>query len=322
MQFLAAFLTDPAFRSAPYERMKANYAAAVAMTRSTPAGVFGMEAAPLLAGGDRRKAPPPPELVSEWTIEPLREDLRALLTSGPLRITVVGDVTVEQAIAATAPTFGALPPRGPAPSPAPGADQRRFPDPTPTPVVLHHDGPAEQALGFIAWPTLDVVGDRTEARQVAVLAEVVKLRALAEIRERQAIAYSPGVGSTFSSVFDDYGYLSVQAATTPDNLPAFFEAVDAIARDLRDSPISEDELTRARAPMIEATRRSMNGNSWWVSQLIDVGVRPESVEQALDTLPDLQSVTPEIIQDLARRYLRSETAWRTTVLSRQAAPEA
>ena len=38
----------PAFRSAPYERMKANYPAAVAMTRSTPAGVFGMEAAPLL----------------------------------------------------------------------------------------------------------------------------------------------------------------------------------------------------------------------------------------------------------------------------------
>lgn len=53
-------------------------------------------------------------------------------------------------------------------------------------MVLHHDGTSEQALGVVAWPTIDVIGDRTEARQVAVLAEVVKLRALAEIRERQA----------------------------------------------------------------------------------------------------------------------------------------
>ncbi|MDY6922505.1 MAG: insulinase family protein [Pseudomonadota bacterium] len=320
MQFMAAFLTDPAFRSAPYNQMKAKYPAAVALTRATPGGVFGMEAGPLLAGGDRRKATPPAELVDQWTIEPIRDELMEMLSTGPLRVTMIGDVTVDQAIAATARTLGALPARGPAQRPAPGADQRRFPDPTPTPVVLHHEGPAEQALGFVAWPTLDVVGDRTEARQVAVLAEVVKLRALAEIRERQALAYSPGVASTFSSVYPDYGYLAVQAATTPQNLPAFFAAVEAIARDLRDNPITDDELTRARAPMIEATRRSMNGNAWWIGQLIDVGIRPETVRETLDTLPDLESVTPGTIQTLARRYLRPETAWRTTVVSKAANP--
>ena len=247
MQLLTALLTDPAFRSQPFNQMKANYPAAIAMTRATPGGVFGMDAAPLLAGGDRRKAPPPPELVSQWSIEPLRDDLRRLLSEGPLRLTVVGDVTVDQAVAATAKTFGALPARQPAPPPAPGAAQRRFPAPTATPIVLHHDGTSEQALGVVAWPTIDVIGDRTEARQVAVLAEVVKLRALAEIRERQALAYSPGVSSTFSDVYPDYGYLAVQAATTPRNLPAFFAAVDAIAIDLIENPITEDELTRARA---------------------------------------------------------------------------
>lgn len=59
MQLLTALLTDPAFRSQAFNQMKANYPAAIAMTRATPGGVFGMDAAPLLAGGDRRKAPPP-----------------------------------------------------------------------------------------------------------------------------------------------------------------------------------------------------------------------------------------------------------------------
>lgn len=322
MQLLTALLVDPAFRSAPYNQMKASYPAAVAMTRATPAGVFGMEAVPLLAGGDRRKAPPPPELVQQWTMEPLRDDLRRLLLEGSLRLTIVGDVTVDQAIAATAKTFAALPARTGTARPAPGANQRRFPAPTATPVVLHHDGPAEQALGLVAWPTLDVIGDRTEARQVAVLAEVVKLRALAEIRERQALAYSPGVGATSSNVYTDYGYLAVQAATTPQNLPAFFAAVEAIAQDLRDHPITEDELTRARAPMIESTRRSMNANYWWVGQLADVAIRPEAVEETLNTIPDLESVTPAIIQALARRYLRPDTAWRTTVVSNAVSPAA
>jgi zinc protease len=322
MQLMAAYFTDPAFRSGPFDRMKANYPAALALSRATPAGVFGMEGGPLLAGGDRRKAPPPPELVEAWTIEPYRDELRRLLSEGPVRITMVGDVTVDQAIAATAATFGALPPRGPAGAPAPGAGERRFPDPTAEPVRLHHEGLPEQGLGVVAWPTTDVIGDRTEARQIAVLSEVVKLRALAEIRERQALAYSPGVGSTFSDTYPDYGYLSVQAATTPGNLPAFFETVDAIAADLRENLISDDELTRARAPMIESTRRSMNANYWWLSQLADVAIKPEAVQETLDTIPDLESVTPGRIRELARRYLRPETAWRATVTPKAEGPSA
>jgi zinc protease len=320
MQLLTAMLTDPAFRSAPFNQMKANFPAMLAMSRATPGGVFGLEVLPQLAGGDQRKTAPTAEQVAQWTIEPLRDDLKHLLSEGPIRIAIAGDVTVDQAIAAVAPSFGALPPRPPLPAGAPGANERRFPAPPETPQVFHHDGPAEQALGFVAWPTTDVMGDRTEARQVAVLAEVVKLRALAEIRERQALAYSPGVATTFSDFYPDYGYLAVQAATTPQNLPAFFAAVDEIARDLRDTPISEDELTRARAPMIESTRRSMNTNNWWLGQIADVSIKAGAVQETLNTIPDLEAVTPARIQELARQYLRPDTAWRTSVVSKTTTP--
>ncbi|HEX8660552.1 MAG TPA: insulinase family protein, partial [Brevundimonas sp.] len=321
MQFLAAHLTDPAFRSAPYEQMKALYPASLELTRATPGGAFGMEAGALLAGGDRRKAVVPAELVASWAIEPIRDSLKDLLEDGPLHITMVGDVTLEDAIRTTGATFGALPPRPPRAAGAPGADVRRFPAPTPQPLRFTHTGPAEQALGFIAWPTIDAKGDRTRARRIQMLTEVLKLRVVEEIRERQALAYSPGVSATFSEVYDDYGYVSITAQTAADKLPAFFAAVDDIIAKLTTGQISEDELNRARAPMIASARRAMNSNGWWLLNLADVQENPQNINQVLDGVADMEAVTPEDLQTLAREYLRPETAWKATVTA-QATPAA
>ena len=41
----------------------------------------------------------------------------------------------------------------------------------------------------------------------------------------------------------------------------------AIAADLRDNPIGEDELNRARRPALERLRRSMADNGYWLTQL-------------------------------------------------------
>ena len=235
---------------------------------------------------------------------------------------MVGDVTVEDAIAAVAPTLGALPARGPDASPAPGATELRFPAGVAEPVRLTHTGPAEQALGYIAWPTTDAVGDRTDARHASILAEVLKLRVLEEIRERQALAYSPNVNASASDTFEGYGSIAITAQTAADALPAFYAAVDQIVAGLQAEPVSEDELNRARLPVIESLRRSQASNEYWLAQLAEVAERPEEVEQTLSHISDLEAVTPADIQRLARQYLRPETAWKATVTSSQAAPAA
>ncbi|KAK0350170.1 hypothetical protein LTR94_030094, partial [Friedmanniomyces endolithicus] len=84
---------------------------------------------------------------------------------------------------------------------------------TAQPIRLTHAGPAEQGLAYIAWPTTDAVNDRTESRRAAILAEVLKLRVLDEIREKQALAYSPSVRSSASDVFQGYGSISITADT-------------------------------------------------------------------------------------------------------------
>ena len=177
-------------------------------------------------------------------------------------------------------------------------------------------------MGYIAWPTTDAVGDRTDARHASILAEVLKLRVLEEIREKQALAYSPNVSASASDTFEGYGSISITAQTAAETLPAFYAAVDQIVAGLQAEPVSEDELNRARLPVIESLRRSQASNEYWVGQLAEVAARPEEVEQTLTHISDLEAVTPADIQRLARQYLRPDTAWRATVTSSQAAEAA
>jgi zinc protease len=317
-QVLAAYLTDPGLRPAPFQQIKAIFPQIIAQQMATPGGAFGLQASELLASGDKREALPTAAEIAGLTNEAMSASVTRALSTGPIDVIMVGDLTVEDAIASVASTFGALPPRGPDATPPAGSGQRRFPAATPEPIRLLHNGPAEQALAYIAWPTTDAVADRTEARRAGILSEVLKLRVLEEIRERQALAYSPGVDANASDVFAGYGSISISAETAADKTDAFFAAVADINAKLRDEPISEDELNRARLPVIESLRQSQASNEYWLLQLGDVATQPGDIEQIVTNISDLEAITPADIQALARQYLRPETAWRAVVVSANA----
>ena len=315
MQVLAAYLTDPGIRPAPFQLLKSAYAQQIEQARATPGGAFAVDGGALLSSGDARDALPRPEALQGWTNDELKAELTRNLAEGPVSITMVGDLTVEDAIASVASTFGALPPRGPDAQPLPGSDQKRFPAPTEQPIQLTHTGPADQALAIVAWPTTDAVGDRTEARQLSIVSQVLRLRVLEEIREKQALAYSPGVGAQSSDVFPDYGYILVQGETARDSIPAFYTAVDAIAATLRDAPPEDDELNRAKLPAIERLRLSQATNEYWLAQLADVAKDPSEVEQTVNHIAVLEAVTPQDVQRLAQKYLTNSAAVRVQVVS-------
>lgn len=318
MQVLTAYLTDPGVRPAPFQQIKAFFPQIIAQQMATPGGAFSMLAPGLLASGDKRQGFPTAEEVAAFSNDTLKSEVISGLSRGPIDVIIVGDVTVEDAIAQVSATLGALPARGPAPAAAPGADQLRFPAGNAEPVRLQHTGPAEQALGYIAWPTTDQIGDRTEARVVGILGDVLRLRVLDEIREKQALAYAPTAGTSSSDVYAGYGSIFITAQTAFKDLDAYYTAIDAIVASLRDTPITEDELNRARLPSIEAIRRNQASNEYWLGQLEDVAVDPSQVQQTLSHISDIEAITPADIQRAARQYLRADTGFRITVTSTQA----
>lgn len=313
MQILAAYLTDPGLRPSALKKAQASYAQRLEQIEASPGGALRLHLQSLLASGDKRQATPDVATVESWTNEEFKASVLKSLARGPVNVTVVGDVSVDDAIAAVAGTFGALPERLPVEPVDPASTQMRFPAGTDTPVQLTHSGQPEQALGLVAWPTTDSVSDNTESRQLYVLSQVMQLRVTSEIRERLSIAYSPGMATNSSDTFPGYGYMLVQAETTPEKLATFFSAVDDIAASLRDAPPTDDELQRAVKPAIEHARRAMETNEYWVDQLREFNARPNEADQVRTYISDFEAATPADIQRLAQKYLVPGKAWRAEV---------
>ena len=72
------------------------------------------------------------------------------MANSPIEVIIVGDISVETAIAETAKTLGALPKRPELVEP-PGIRDVKFP-PAGN-VVLKHKGRADQGYALVAWPT-------------------------------------------------------------------------------------------------------------------------------------------------------------------------
>lgn len=312
MQLLAAYLTDAAWRPIGWERVKATAANIHDRYESTPGGVLSRDSGVLLRSGDRRWELPSRAAMRASSIDQGRALLDPALRNGPIEIIVTGDVSVDRVIAETAATFGALPPR-PAARAQPGS--MRFPAAPPGPVTLFHKGREDQGIGFIAWPTTGYSPEtRKLARSLTLLGSVFQLRLTERLREAEGVSYSPGAGHAASSIWPDYGYLAAQMEAPPAKLDAFFAQAQEIARGLADKPVEEDELNRARRPLLESIERNRAGNSFWLGALSDVADDPFQLESILTQQSDLRAVSPADLQAAAKRFLVPGTAYRIKVV--------
>jgi zinc protease len=317
LQFLTAYLADPGFRPQAFERLRTAYLAQLPQLDATPGGVFARESGALLTNGDKRFAFP-----SEQQLEATKPEALKALLSGPLahdgvEVTIVGDVTADQAIAEVAKTFGALPPRAPRTAPGGAALTLAFPAPTAAPVELKHTGRADQAVGVVAWPMPDFYADMRRSRVNMLTGEVFENRLLDQVRIAEGATYSPEAETTLSQTFPGYGYLMAQVEMPPAKLPGFFSAAEKIANDMATGGITADELVRARAPRVAGLAKSQLTNEYWLADLSGSIAEPRKLDLIRSTFPDYNAVTAADIQDAAKRWLTSDKAWKLEIVAQK-----
>jgi zinc protease len=236
------------------------------------------------------------------------------LSKGPVEVVIVGDVTVDAAIAATAATFGALPPR-PDATPVPAAMRAvPFPKGNAAPLKLTHKGRADQAIGYIAWGTTDYWANPQRARDIAVLREVMKLRLTDELREAQGVTYSPDANSQHSLVWTGWGYIAANVEAPPDKLPGFFSDVAKIAKDLSETEVSADELARAKKPRVEGIQRTQLTNPYWLGELSGAQADPRRLDVIREILPGTERVTAADVKRAAQAVLKPGAAFKLEVV--------
>jgi zinc protease len=313
LQVLAAYLADPGFRPEAFERTRAAYLAALPQLEATPDGVLGRDLERLLHAGDPRWGFPSKDQLEAAKPGDLAALLRGPLSSGPVDVTIVGDVTVQEAIDRVAATFGALADRPATSKLAPDERQVAFPAPTASPVSLTHRGRSDQAIAVIAWPLTGFFTDMERSRAAMLAGEVLENRILDQVRIAQGATYSPETEVELSETFPRYGVAFSLVEMPPAKIPGFFASVAAITADLRSKGVTADELARAKNPRVAGIEKAQLTNEYWLQRLSGAQADPRRLDLIRTTLPDYAKITAQDVQAAAQAYFTDERAWKLVV---------
>ena len=317
LRLFATKLAYPGWAAEPVERAKAGLLAAYDASSTSPNAVLGRDLVWLLRDKDMRFRTPDKAEISALAPDQFKAFWAPILASGPIEVQLFGDVKADEAIAAVAGTFGALPARKPLAIDAESA-AIRFPAHNQAPVVLTHDGDKDQAAAVIAWPTGAGLADTREARQLDILAQIISDRLFEKMRAVDGAAYSPQASSDWPFGFQKgQGYLAVVSQLKPERIDYFYKLVHEIAADLAANPVSNDELQRTLAPMAQLLARASTGNAFWMSQLEGGTQDPRYITAMQTMMRDTLQVTAEDLRALAAKYLVEGKSYSVTVLPRE-----
>lgn len=301
LQLLCAYVTDPGYRPEAFREFQKAVEQTYTQLGHTVEGPLQAEIPQLMADGDNRFGLPPRAVMDARTVEEVRAWLTPQLAAGPIEVAITGDIEPSMAMEAVASTFGALPAR--CAKPAYSAERRvRFPS---APLDRHFAVSTEIPRGIVElqWPATDA-RDVGRARRLSLLGAVLNDRLRVKLREQMGETYSPEAGVDLSDTFPGYGFLVAQATVAPANAPAVVEAMKSVAADLARKGVTEDELRRAKQPVLTGLRDSARTNGYWLhSVLASAQEQPMRLDWCRTRLTDYESITKFELDSLAARYL-------------------
>lgn len=321
LQLLAAYLVAPGYRPEALARFRQGLPQLYQSLDRTPMGVMQRDVMRFLRSGDPRFGyPGEPELAS-LSLEDLRTALQRPLSHGYLELSLVGDFDMDAAIEAVAKTFGSLPERDAIKSDYAGARLVHFPD------VRHltafaYDTVDPKALAVVYWPTTDF-SRISEVRRLYVLAKVLGNRVLERVRNEQGLTYTAQGDHAPSHAFPGFGFLyALVVDAPPGKAREIAEEIRSIGTAIWRDGVTEDELVRARNPVVNDLKRLLQTNSYLLSAIVSGSQEnPEKLTRARTSVAELSALTVDDLNAVARKYLAPDAALPVVIVPRPPQPK-
>ncbi|MBX5182614.1 insulinase family protein [Rhizobium sp. NZLR5] len=313
LQLMTAYTSDPAYRPEAFKRVQQAYLSGLDQYQATPGGVVSRDFAGLVHSGDPRWTFPDRAELSAAKPGDFEAVFRPMVSSGPIDITIVGDVTVDDAIRLTAETFGALPPR-PEAGPSNARGDVRFPAANEKPVLLTHSGRADNAAAAVGAPIGDLLSDLPRSFTANIATQIFRNRLIDRFRITEGASYAVEGDANLSREVPGYGYAFFYVETAPAKIARFYALVDEIANDLRAHDVSPDEFARAREPIIETLKHQRQSNEYWIEYLRGAQTDARRLDRIRDNLSGYDKVTAGDIREFAKTYFSPEKFWKFEVL--------
>jgi predicted Zn-dependent peptidase len=238
-----------------------------------------------------------PETVSAFTRRSLQEWFRRWYAPNHLVITAAGHLSHQQLVELVAERFAKL-------SPSDNGTADSAPRPTPH-ITLRTKRELEQVHICIGVPALPLTDDRRFAVSILnnVLGGGMSSRLFQNIRERQGLAYA--IFSEMNS-YRDAGMLSVYAGTSMETAAQVIRSILEELRHLKDEPLSQEELRRAKDHLKGATLLALEGSSSRMNSLARYHLYFNRHFTTEELIQMLERVTADEVQQLAREFFAPE----------------
>lgn len=303
LQLITAFITDPSLNPDLLNLYRKNIEQSEKERKTTLQAVRSYELTNQLYGNDYRIGAPPTEALLARDFTDIDTLLQQALQGYPFTVTVVGDIAPDVLKDAVAKTFGALAISATVP-------EREWVDDfaliAPQTFTLEHAGNPENAAVLRRFKTVDR-SDIKRSATLNVLADVMRLKVQAKIREELGAAYSPAVVNNQSRDIKDDGFIGFDTLTSPSQIPEVQQAYTDIIAELQTvGGITEDELQRALQPILANLASSEERNGFWLYRVDRLHREPNTMQEWRN-LPELyQSITVADLRASAMRYLIPE----------------
>ena len=313
LRLLATKLAYPRWDAALFERAKAGTLQSYDLSFASASARAAREFAGFTRRGDERWRPAEKEEIGQATLDRFRSYFAPLLAGGPVEAIIVGDVSLETAIAAMEKSVAALPPRAPA-RVAKGAREVAPPPPSPTPKVFTHNGDPDQAYAAIGWNTFGGTDRMRERRALSVAANMFSVRLFDRLREEEGASYAPVAVSSTSGALPGWGIFYAASELKPESAESFFRAAREIVADLAARPAAPDEFERAQNPIVSGIARRLRTNAYWLSEMEGWSRKPELMARTRSFLSDYSSMTPQEVRAAVARHVAEAGDWSMLVL--------
>ena len=238
-----------------------------------------------------------PDTVRKFDDERLRTRFQDWFAAGHLLVTAAGNITHEQVLELVRKEFGHLPvsqhSNGDA-APATGA-----------PIHLETKKDLEQVHLCVGVPSLPIAHERRFG--VAVLNNLLgggmSSRLFQNIREKNGLAYA-----VFSELtpYSDAGMFSVYAGTAKETVGQVLDMTIAEFRSMKESPVTPEELLRAKNHLKGSLMLSLESTSSRMSNLARQELYFHRFSSLDEILASIDKVSSDEVQTLANEFFQPD----------------
>lgn len=318
MELAHLLLTDPTVEAAAVEQWQRAQKSTRERLKGLPQGA-AIEAIfeAMYPKDDSRPKLIPLDRVEAITPEAAQDWLDAQL-AGPIEVSLVGDLNVEETIELVRTYLGSLPDR-PRVSKDTNMDVRTMERPRGPREILKEPGIATPQAFVITGFFGANEFDERDRRALQLAARILSRRMIDRVREELGLAYSPGVSSTTETTWPGFGLFSVQAPTDPARAEQLADEVQSMFADFAENGPSEEELAIAVEQLRNIHDESIREPGSWLRELRTLAYLGRSLDTLASEREALGAFTATELRDIFARYAVEDG--RIRIIVRPAEPQ-